>query len=125
MRMKAVLRLFLWLRSLGAQRAALYGIALGAVIEAFTLAGRYLGDVQVTRDTEWIARFTFGYRIHHGYPGVLLLLLALFLSRRPAWRNAALILGIGLVLSDALHHFVFLWAIEGDPEFHLTYGDRH
>ena len=28
-----------------------------------------------------------------------------------------------LVLSDAIHHFLVLWPIEGSPEFHFWYGD--
>ena len=29
--------------------------------------------------------------------------------------------GTALVVSDAVHHFVVLWLVEGDPQFHLWY----
>ena len=67
---------------------------------------------------------TFGLRVHHGYVGILFLVVA-WLCRARATRFAALLVvwGSALVLSDAIHHFLVLWPIEGSPEFHFWYGD--
>jgi hypothetical protein len=69
-----------------------------------------------------MAFWTLGIRIHHAYTGTLLLLLVLLVPKG-GWRTLVLLLGIGLVVSDLAHHFVVLWPLTGDPEFHLRYAD--
>ena len=98
-------------------------IILTAIIEAITLIGRYGFDKQVTRDTAFVAAYTFGYRIHHGYIGLLLIIIAYGLNSRVAWTYTPwlYVLGFALLFSDLIHHFIFLWLIEGDPEFHIRY----
>ncbi len=107
-------------RKSAAHTMMLYGTLWGLAIEAVTLAGRYLGGVQVTRDTSWLAPLTLGYRIHHGYFGLLILLFGSLLPGR--WRRWGWTLGWALLLSDLLHHFVVLWWLEGDPQFHIRYA---
>ena len=100
-------------------------LVLTVVIELFTLAMRYVFGLQSTRDTaSTIGVLTLGLRIHHGYIGLLLLIIAMF-ARRRAQRFAShlVVWGAALVLSDAIHHFLVLWPIEGSPEFHFWYGD--
>lgn len=99
------------------------GLLAAAAIEAVTLLARFGLKLQSTRDTAALARLTFGYRIHHGYLGALLLLVwpALPSGRARWWAG---VLGIALLVSDLVHHFLVLWPLTGDPQFHLRYPDR-
>lgn len=104
-------------------QAVVLGLLLAALIEGITCLMRFGLGLQSTRDTAWLARFTFGYRIHHGYIGALLLLGAV-LPGAGAWRNLLVAVGLGLVISDAVHHFIVLQATTGSSEFHIRYTDR-
>lgn len=97
-----------------------WGLGLAGVIELVTAFFRFGLKMESTRDTGWLASLTFGYRIHHGYPGLLLLLVAIWLAPGPK-RNWAIVLGLGLLVSDLVHHFLVLWPITGSPQFDLTY----
>jgi len=98
----------------------LWGLAFATVFEAVTALLRFGAGRTSTSDTAFLAAFTFGLRIHHGYVGLLLLALAPFL--RPSWvRSALVIIGLGLFLSDLVHHFVVLQFTVGSPQFDLTY----
>jgi hypothetical protein len=95
---------------------------LTALMEAVTLLCRFGFDIQATRDTaSTVGRIACGLRIHHGYIGLAAVAVGLFLWRRPALRHWLLITGSALVLSDLIHHFLVLWPLLGDPEFHLVY----
>ena len=61
-----------WLGRLSTLKAAGVGLLLAAAIELVTVMLRFGFDMQSTRDTAWLAPFTFGFRIHHGYFGVIL-----------------------------------------------------
>lgn len=103
--------------------SVLWGLALAAAMEAVTILFRFGFGLQATRDTRWLRRLTFGLRIHHGYWGVLLLLAVPFMGAWPHLREAAIVLGLGLAVSDLVHHFAVLWPITGSPEFDLRYPD--
>src|SRR6266478_9431767 len=77
----------------------LWGLLLAAILEVFTCLLRFGFELQSTRDTRGAAVLTFGFRIHHAYTGMLLLLLTL-LVQKGGWRTLLLLLGIGLVASD-------------------------
>jgi len=96
-------------------------LLLAAVIEAVTVALRFGFGLEATRDTAAsVGRLTFGYRIHHGLVGLLILLASAFVSDA-VWKRRLAILGGALALSDAIHHFVILWAVTGSPQFDLVY----
>ena len=95
--------------------------ALTAAIEIFTCLLRFGLDLTAQEDSAWLAPVTFGYRDHHGYWGILLVVIAAFAWRRRAVRNALLVVGGALFLSDVIHHFLVLWPVTGSPEFYLTY----
>jgi len=94
-----------------------------ALIEIPTLMARFGLGLESTRDTAaTLGKLTFGLRIHHGYIGLALLIacrLANGLSE--VWRHRLIVLGAGLLFSDLIHHFVFLWAITGSPQFDFWY----
>jgi hypothetical protein len=101
-------------------RSFVWGLVLAGIIELVTIFFRFGLGMESTRDTTWIAAWTFGLRIHHGYPGLLLLLIGAMLAPGGK-RNLALIIGTGLLVSDLAHHFLVLWPITGSPHFDLWY----
>ncbi len=101
------------------QTGLLWILGLTLAFEGVTCLFRFGFGLQSTRDTTWLARFTFGIRIHHGYTGVLLVVVAL--CGDGTWCQWALRVGAALVLSDLIHHFLVLWPTQGHHEFHLTY----
>jgi hypothetical protein len=98
----------------------LLGLALALAIEGLTCLLRFGLGLQSTRETGWLAPFTCGYRIHHGYIGLVMLLVSPAV-RAPSWRKALMVIGLGLAVSDAIHHFAILWPLTGSPEFHIRY----
>lgn len=95
---------------------------LTVLIEGVTCLFRFGLKLESTRDTaSWVAPLTFGLRIHHGYVGFLLCLVAMVLAKEENLRRAALLVGLPLVLSDLIHHFIVLWLVTGDPQFDLWY----
>ncbi len=110
------------LEGLGARALLLYTLALALVMEAVTLFFRFGLHLESTRDTRFLAGLTFGIRIHHGYVGLLMVLLAFIPARGAALRNGLILLGGALLLSDLIHHFLVLWPITGSPEFDLSYS---
>lgn len=90
--------------------ALLYGLILGVIFELVTIVGRLVFGSK----KEQIARMKKKprVRIHHLYTGIFVLLIYL------VWPlDWIFILGFGLTLSDALHHFVVLPIWVGRTEF--------
>jgi hypothetical protein len=106
-----------------ARRTILWSALLAILVEMVTLLFRFGFGLQATRDTaSSVGMLTGGVRIHHGYFGVVLILVAATLWRGKG--HAArwmLVLGIALLASDLIHHFAVLWPLTGTPEFNLTY----
>jgi hypothetical protein len=111
-----------WLSKCSFRATILGGLVLAIILEFFTYLLRFGAGLEATRDTRGLAFLTFGWRIHHAYPGVLLFLLAPLVPKG-CWRTLLLLLGIGLVVSDLFHHFAVLWPLTGDPQFHLRYAN--
>jgi len=106
-----------------------WAVGLTLVFELITVVFRFGFKVEATRDTaKYVARWTRGLRIHHGYWGVPLLLLGvvgLALSVGPTLAAAwMMILGLALIKSDLMHHFLVLWPITGSHDFDLVYPER-
>ena len=96
---------------------------LTAAIEFFTCLLRFGLRLQSTRDTaSTIGQLTCGLRIHHSYVGAAIVLMSCWLwNRQPRVTWWLLIIGLSLVFSDLIHHFLVLWPIEGSPQFDLVY----
>ena len=107
--------------SLSTSALWLWTLAATAAIELPTIFLRFGLGLESTKNTGFIGKLTFGIRIHHGYVGALMVLIALFTTLPPAYRNALLIIGGGMFLSDMIHHFLVLWPITGSPHFDLVY----
>ena len=102
------------------RRTLASGLALAVVIELITAVFRFGLGLESNQDTRFLAQWTLGYRIHHGYIGLVGLLLCMLVpvGRR---RTALLVISIGLVVSDFMPHFLVLWLLTGSPELHLRY----
>lgn len=101
-------------------------LVLALLIEAITALFRFGFGLESTRDTAaTVGRLTFGLRIHHGYIGLALAMVAWFSSRRTSdspWPTRLFVIGVAMALSDFIHHFLVLWPITGSPQFDLWYG---
>ena len=102
-------------------------VALTLLFEGITCFLRFAGGYQSTRDTSALARYTLGLRIHHGYLGIVMAATSYCCCRhhhhRPALYLWCYPIGLALIASDLIHHFLVLWPITGDPQFDLVYPD--
>ena len=112
--------------------AVLWTAGLTVLFELVTVLFRFGFKLEATRDTRAIARWTRGVRVHHGYWGVPLALFGvLMLGATPVGSAATfaglglsmwlVVLGLALIKSDLIHHFLVLWPITGSHDFHLRY----
>lgn len=106
--------------------AVLWTVGLTLVFELVTVLFRFGFKLEATRDTQALARWTRGIRIHHGYWGVPLAIIGAGLLLTPAAPGVGvafwmLVLGLALIKSDLIHHFLVLWPITGSHDFHLRY----
>lgn len=90
-------------------------------LEAVTLLCRFGLGLQSTRDTRWLARWTRGIRIHHGYVGAVALGPFALAPMDPLVADIGIVIAGALLLSDLAHHFLVLWPLTGSPQFDLTY----
>lgn len=99
------------------------GLVWALVFEVLTCVFRFGFALESTRDTaSSIGRLTIGMRIHHSYIGIACVGLAFWLEQRfPRSSFHLLAIGIGLFVSDMIHHFVVLWIVTGNPQFDLLY----
>lgn len=102
------------------RRSILYGLILAVIIELICCIMRFGLGLESTRDTAFLAGFTLGLRIHHGYIGGLFLGMT-FPGKLSRWRNILIIIGLGLFVSDLIHHFGILWPVTGRHYFDLFY----
>ena len=115
-------RLFAYCATLTLWKVFAFGLVLAVIFEAVTVGFRFGLNLQSTRDTAAIGGWTFGLRVHHGYIGLFLVPLAWCFPR--GIRHALWMIGIGLIVSDLMHHFLVLWPITGEPQFDFIYPDH-
>lgn len=98
-------------------------VLLTIAIEVVTVVLRFGFALDSTRDTaSTIGVLTLGLRVHHGYCGIVIVLVAWGLSQHfPRCSRLLYIVGWSLFLSDVIHHFAVLWPITGTPQFDLFY----
>ncbi|MHC5056898.1 MAG: hypothetical protein ACYTKD_19625 [Planctomycetota bacterium] len=109
------------LESLTPLRLSAWALALTVAIEIVTCILRFGCALQAHTETAFMASITFGFRGHHGFYGLAMLVAAALAWRKLAARNALLLVGSALFMSDMIHHFLVLWPLTGSPEFHLRY----
>ena len=111
------------MRKLAVKQVVLWSLLLTVAMEAVTIVLRFGLKLESSRATaSTVGVLTCGIRIHHGYVGVLIAVVALLCLRmRPVLSRWMLVVGVALLCSDLMHHFLVLWPIVGNPEFHLLY----
>jgi len=109
------------LAELSRRQIIIWSLAGAAVVEAITVFFRFGLGLKAQKNTPWEEHLFFGLRIHHGYIGVILLILTLAFQQKKGWRNMFIISGVSLFLSDLIHHFLVLWPITGYHDFYLWY----
>ncbi len=98
---------------------------MAAALEALTCLLRFGLKMRSVRHTRGLAPFTGGWRIHHGYVGVVMAVAGtLWLSGPAPWRTWVLYAGVALLVSDLVHHFGVLWPLFGSPQFDLRYPEE-
>jgi len=56
------------------------------------------------------------YHFHHLFLGIIMAII-FYIYQQPLLFN----IGVGVFASDVVHHLVVLWAVVGNPEFHIVY----
>lgn len=111
------------LKNLRLAKLYAWSLFLTLVFELVTCLLRFGANLNSTRDTaSTIGRLTCGIRIHHGYIGAVGLVIACFAwTRFPESSRWMFMIGMALLLSDLVHHFLVLWPLTGSPQFDLVY----
>ena len=91
------------------------------IIETITCITRFGFNMQATRDLDFLSKITFGLRIHHGYIGVVLILVIMLVKLNPMIAKWFFRIGASLILSDLIHHFIILWIVTGSHQFDIMY----
>jgi hypothetical protein len=112
---------------MNAKQIIIWSLIITVLIEGVTILFRFGFNLQSTRDTaSTIGLLTGGIRIHHGYIGILMVIISIvFLKKLILFYDWFLIIGISLICSDIIHHFIVLWIITGNHEFHLFYPNSN
>jgi hypothetical protein len=96
-------------------------LVCAAVFELATCVGRFGLKISFKEKEAAIKKLTFGIRIHHSHVGIAIILIAsvvpLFSFVKASWLALLGVIGWGLLLSDAIHHFLVLYLITGNTEF--------
>jgi len=97
-------------------------LALTIAFELLTCFLRFGLGLRAGRQERFLRTITFGVRIHHGYLGLVLLAVS-WCFLHGDLRTWGLRIGIALVASDLMHHFLVLWPLTGSPQFDFLYPD--
>lgn len=85
------------------------GLLVGVLMEAFTCLLRFGLGLRTADYRDLLLSLTLGVRVHHGYVGLVLLAAwapSRLVSGSTPWINLALLMGLALFLSDAVHHAI-------------------
>jgi len=94
-------------------------LVLTAIIEIITVIFRFGFKWSAKVNYEKILkklRIVYFPHIHHMYFGIIIAIYC-YTNNYTAWFN----LGIAMIISDLIHHFVVLKLVEGNSEFKFVY----
>lgn len=74
--------------------------------------------------TRPIGKLTGGYRIHHGYPGIGMIMLIPLVPFQTVLSSLVIIVALMLFVSDLIHHAIILPIFAGGHEFEIKYPDH-
>jgi len=108
------------------------GLLLAVLFELVTVILRFGLGWKSPERTRLLGRLTKGWRIHHGYPGLVLMPAAIPVqglipgAESPflmlTWLGPILLaIGLMLAVSDLIHHAIVLPLFAGSHEFELHY----
>jgi hypothetical protein len=106
------------------------GLVAALLFEAVTVALRFGLGWRSPERTSRMGRLTKGWRVHHGYPGVVMMpaafpIHAVVPGSEPSFflfiAPALLAIGLMLAVSDLIHHAIVLPRYAGSHEFELLY----
>ncbi|MFH0951969.1 MAG: hypothetical protein V1838_02135 [Patescibacteria group bacterium] len=109
-----------WFEQFNTGEMILLGLLLAVFFEMVTSLFRFAFYHLVIRFHRTVAILTGGYHVHHAFIGIIFLIIGLIIAD-PGVKNIAIFIGVGLLVSDLLHHFVVLWIVTGQHEFQLRY----
>jgi len=94
-------------------------LLLAISIEVLTVFVRFAFKIK-TKDVLIRIMKHFGWKkvihFHHGFVGIIIFIVA-YVYGFNFWMDV----GLGVLISDVIHHFLVLWPIMGSPEFHVIY----
>ncbi len=99
----------------------LTGLLFALGFEFVTVVLRFGFKMTSPTHTRRMAKFTNGYRIHHGYPGVVMFMAVPIMPWPTIAGSLVLIAALMLFVSDFLHHAIVLPLCAGGHEFDLRY----
>jgi hypothetical protein len=100
--------------------AVAWTLGVAAAVEAATIVARVVSGTSAA-EFQTAHRLPLPLRIHHLFWGLVALSIVPFVWRRPNWERIAGILlgvGLGLVLSDVVHHCIVLPLWVGNMGWH-------
>jgi hypothetical protein len=97
------------------------GLIAAALFELVTVIMRFGFKMSSPTHTRRMARFTGGYRIHHGYPGIGMFLAVPLIPSPTVIGSLVIIIAMMLLLSDLVHHAIVLPLCVGRHEFDVKY----
>ena len=103
------------------QHPIITGLAAAIIFEFITILLRFRFNFTSPTHTRSLAKLTNGFRIHHGYPGVVLLAAVPVVPNPTILSSLVIIVALMLFVSDAIHHAIILPIFAGHHEFHIKY----
>lgn len=97
------------------------GLIAAAIFELITILFRFGFKLTSQTHTSFLARFTNGYRIHHGYPGAVMFVAIPLVPQSTIISSLIIIFALMLFISDAIHHMIILPIFAGHHEFDIKY----
>jgi hypothetical protein len=97
------------------------GLMAAVLFEIITIVCRFGFGLSAPTHTRVMARFTGGLRVHHGYPGIGMLIAVPIIPSPTIVGSLVLICALMLFVSDLIHHSVVLPLSVGSHEFDLKY----
>ncbi len=97
-------------------------IATAVIVEIITIVGRF--KFSISTKNFWVSvmkHFNKKHWVHfhHVFLGLTIAVVSILFKN-----NLTLNLGIGIALSDIIHHLIVLWPLIGSPEFHILYKNK-
>jgi hypothetical protein len=97
----------------------LFILFIALLVELITVIGRF--GLHISMKDIWTGAMKkrgakHWVHFHHAFFGIIVAIVALLIDT-----PLGVSLGLGIALSDIIHHALVLWPLTGSPEFHILY----